>query len=243
MTTSWNYCLMNSNDSHYTRPTIQSMLKCSQFQWNLGAFWRFVSMVTHAAPTTSRQRWHFRSNRQCELCVNWNSHAIQNIFDIAWPLFSNEVLKTSHSSPEKARYWCLFWVKNVNTVPDFSLPIVVQYRVLVHRVHYDVTVMFNRKVLLSCQLCTKWRLSMDTLSVLPGSAFIKPDQLDPGIKDQIKITLLPTISHLQLLNFVSCERACPSHMTQKLVTVGAKLWTAECFLFDPWSLDQADLVW
>ena len=76
-----------------------------------------------------------------------------------------------------------------------------------------------------------------------GSAFIKPDQLDPGIKDQIKITLLPTISHLQLLNFVSCGRACPSHMTQNLVTVGAKFWTAECFLFDPWSMDQADLVW
>ena len=68
------------------------------------------------------------------------------------------------------------------------------------------------------------------------SAFIKPDQLDPGIKDQIKITLLPTISHLQLLNFVSCGRACPSHMTQNLVTVGAKLWTAKSFLFDPWSL-------
>ena len=77
----------------------------------------------------------------------------------------------------------------------------------------------------------------------PGSAFIKPDQVDPGIKDQIKITLLPTISHLRLLNFVSCGRACPSHMTQNLVTVGAKLWTAECFLFDPWSMDQADLVW
>ena len=124
-------------------------------------------MVTQAPPTTSRHRWHFRSNRQCELCVNWNSHAIQYIFDIAWPLFSNEVLKTSHSSPAKTRYWCLFWVKNVNTVPDFSLPSVVQYRVLVHRIHYDVIVMFNRKVLLACQLCTKWRLSMDTLSVLP----------------------------------------------------------------------------
>ena len=63
----------------------------------------------------------------------------------------------------------------------------------------------------------------------PGSAFIKPDQLDPWIKDQIKITPLPTISHLQLLNFVSCGRACPSHMTQNLVTVGAKL-------FPSWSL-------
>ena len=76
-----------------------------------------------------------------------------------------------------------------------------------------------------------------------GPTFIKPDQLDPWIKDQIKITLLPTISHLLLPNFVSCGRACPSHMTQNLVTVGAKLWTAERFLVDPWSMDYADPVW
>ena len=69
----------------------------------------------------------------------------------------------------------------------------------------------------------------------PGPTFIKPDQLDPWIKDQITITLLPTISHLLLPNFVSCGRACPSHMTQNLVTVGAKLWTADRFLVDPWS--------
>ena len=61
--------------------------------------------------------------------------------------------------------------------------------------------------------------------------------------NQIKIILLPTISHLQLPNFVSCGRACPSHMTQNLVTVGAKLWTAERFLVDPWSTDYADPVW
>ena len=67
----------------------------------------------------------------------------------------------------------------------------------------------------------------------PGSAFIKPDQRNPWIKDQIKITLLPTISHLLLPNFVSCGRACPFHMTQNLVTVGAKLWTADRFIVDP----------
>ena len=77
----------------------------------------------------------------------------------------------------------------------------------------------------------------------PGSAFIKPDKLDPWIKDQIKNTLLPTNSQLLLPNFVSCGRACPSHMTQNLVTVGAKLWTAERFLVDPWSTDYADPVW
>ena len=62
----------------------------------------------------------------------------------------------------------------------------------------------------------------------PGPTFIKPDQLDPWIKDQMKITLL---------------RDKPSHMTQNLVTVGTKLWTVERFLVDPWSMDQADLVW
>ena len=79
-------------------------------------------------------------------------------------------------------------------------------------------------------------------SIHPGSAFIKPDQRNPWIKDQIKITLLPTISHLLLPNFVSCGRACPSHMTQNLVTVGAKLWTADRFIVDPWSMDYADPV-
>ena len=38
MTTSWNCCVKNYSDSHYTRPIIQSTLKCSQFQRNLGAF-------------------------------------------------------------------------------------------------------------------------------------------------------------------------------------------------------------
>ena len=56
-----------------------------------------------------------------------------------------------------------------------------------------------------------------------GPAFIKPDQLDPWIKDQIGNTLLSTILHLQLPNFVSCGRDKPSHMTQNLVTVGVKL--------------------
>ena len=86
-------------------------------------------------------------------------------------------------------------------------------------------------------------LTQGQLYDCPGSAFIKPDQRNPWIKDQIKITLLPTISHLLLPNFVSCGRACPSHMTQNLVTVGAKLWTADRFIVDPWSMDYADPVW
>ena len=41
------------------------------------------------------------------------------------------------------------------------------------------------------------------VNMAPGPTFIKPDQLDPWIKDQMKITLLSTISPLQLPNFVS----------------------------------------
>ena len=76
-----------------------------------------------------------------------------------------------------------------------------------------------------------------------GSAFIKPDQLDPWIKDQLGNALLSTILHLQIWNFVSCGRACPSHMTQNFVTVVVKLLRREWFLFYPWSMDQAELVW
>ena len=101
---------------------------------------------------------------------------------------------------------------------------------------------FNQNTKLSF---TKMHLTISSAKrpSCPGSAFIKPDQRNPWIKDQIKITLLPTISHLLLPNFVSCGRACPSHMTQNLVTVGAKLWTADRFIVDPWSMDYADPVW
>ena len=57
----------------------------------------------------------------------------------------------------------------------------------------------------------------------PCPTFIKPDQRNPWIKDQLGNDLLSTILHLQLPNFVSCGRDKPSHMTQNLVTVGAKL--------------------
>ena len=56
-----------------------------------------------------------------------------------------------------------------------------------------------------------------------GPTFIKPDQRNPWIKDQLWNDLLSTILHLQLPNFVSCGRDKPSHMTQNLVTVGVKL--------------------
>ena len=42
--------------------------------------------------------------------------------------------------------------------------------------------------------------------------FNQPDQLDPKIKDQPKIFVLFRILPLQLRNFVSCGRACPSHV-------------------------------
>ena len=51
-------------------------------------------------------------------------------------------------------------------------------------------------------------------------------------------------NHSPAYNFApTVTKFCPSHMTQNLVTVGAKLWTAERFLADPWSMDYADPVW
>ena len=99
------------------------------------------------------------------------------------------------------------------------------------------------RIVVCCCYLVPAHLTNNRKGYAPCPTFIKPDQLDPWIKDQIKIILLLTISHLQLPSFVACGRACPSHMTQNLVTVGAKLWTAEHFLDDPWSMDYADLVW
>ena len=78
-----------------------------------------------------------------------------------------------------------------------------------------------------------------------GQALLLSNQISliHGSRIKIKIILLSTISPLQLPNFVSCGRNKPSHKTQNFFTVGAKLWTAERFLVDPWSVDQADLIW
>ena len=106
-------------------------------------------------------------------------------------------------------------------------------------IHWKMIILYNVENLRALT----FKSSKAFLKLTPGSAFIKRDQPDPWIKDQIKTILLSTISPLQLPNFVSCGRDKPSHMTQSLVTVGTKLWTAERFLVDPWSMDQADLVW
>ena len=75
----------------------------------------------------------------------------------------------------------------------------------------------------------------------PGPTFIKPDQFDPWIKDQLRYALLSTILSLHLTNFVSRGRACPSHVTQNLVTVGEKLLPGEGFylILDP----SIKLIW
>ena len=58
------------------------------------------------------------------------------------------------------------------------------------------------------------RPSTVTVTETPGPTFIKPDQRNPWIKDQLWNDLLSTILHLQLPNFVSCGRDKPSHMTK-----------------------------
>ena len=66
---------------------------------------------------------------------------------------------------------------------------------------YDVIIMFYADLI--------------SLRPIPGSAFIKPDQRNPWIKDQLGNALLSTILHLQLPSFVSCGRDKPSHTTHK----------------------------
>ena len=77
---------------------------------------------------------------------------------------------------------------------------------------------------LACRL-HKWQLFWATqlYQWTPGSAFIKPDQRNPWINDQLGNALLSIILHLQLPNCVQCVRDKPSHTTQNLVTVCAKL--------------------
>ena len=122
----------------------------------------------------------------------------------------------------------------------------LSYCLIIARELYHVTYVLCLEINWYVEMVDVYMLTLHPIIKIlltPGSAFIKRDQLDPWIKDQLRNALLSTILSLQLPNFVSCGRACPSHMTQNLVTVGVKLLIGEWFLFDPWSMDQADLVW
>ena len=144
-----------------------------------------------------------------------------------------------------------FSENHMQASPSKFQAIIIQHGQTQTPVHLDISGIYMVYIYKNRWRCRNWFMvymcmlilviSYDSIS--PGPTFIKPDQRNPWIKDQIKITLLPTISHLLLPNFVSCGRACPSHMTQNLVTVGAKLWTADRFIIDPWSMDYADPVW
>ena len=77
------------------------------------------------------------------------------------------------------------------------------------------------------------------MEIQPVAAFIKPDQRNPWIKDQLGNDLLSTILHLQLPNFVSCGRDKPSHMTQNLVTVNCRQESDFYLILDP----RIKLIW
>ena len=92
-----------------------------------------------------------------------------------------------------------------------------------------------------CSKTVKASSYFETFCNHPGPTFIKPHQLDPWIKDQMKITLLSTVSPLHLPNFVSCGTDKPSHMTQNLVTVGTNCGqqSVSYLILDPW----IKLIW
>ena len=103
----------------------------------------------------------------------------------------------------------------------------------------------SNKTSIICQLLTYWRSSgfvlkptIWTRSWILKPYFSKVDQLDSWIMYQMKITFLPTIFFHTVTKFVSCGRDYPSRMSHNFVIVGAKLYTAELYLYDPWYLDQ-----
>ena len=108
------------------------------------------------------------------------------------------------SSPNHIK-WCLFYHSKVL----LGFKCFIYFKSLSTKDHELCELLFSR---LNIYIC-RW----------PGPTFIKPDQRNPWIKDQLWNDLLSTILHLQLPNFVSCGRDKPSHMTQNLVTVGVKL--------------------
>ena len=62
------------------------------------------------------------------------------------------------------------------------------------------------------------------------------------IKDQPGNALLSTNLSLQFQNFVSCGKNRPSHGT-KFGKCKGEIVDKRMILFDPWSMDQDDLVW
>ena len=57
----------------------------------------------------------------------------------------------------------------------------------------------------------------------PGLNFIKQDQLDSWIEDQIEKALVTAILPAQLQNFVSSGRDKPTHQTQNIIPVRTEL--------------------
>ena len=123
---------------------------------------------------------------------------------------------------------CFFLNENAWISPEVSLAFV--HSVWIINIPPLVQIMARRrpgaKTLsppMMVSLLIYMRHSSSVRYAAPGPTFIKPDQRNPWIKDQLWNDLLSTILHLQLPNFVSCGRDKPSHMTQNLVTVGVKL--------------------
>ena len=171
--------------------------------------------------------------RRLSNCVMWiNNYWVghMHVFKFLCAEYANNLTKyyCNHfcnykiSNPFMFRSWHTvhFWV-----IPDNQITLISRFSKSPHGFYLHLTQLYNVCFFTNRKLISMFILSglVKLLATASGSAFIKPDQRNPWIKDQLGNALLSTILYLQLPNFVSCGRACPSHMTQNLVTVGAKL--------------------
>ena len=135
----------------------------------------------------------------------------------------------------------------IQSSPQFGALILWCYQ---HRDH-SVYVPSQWEMLLQCNTISHWlgAYRMTPTNILTHMnlewAFIKPDQLDPWVKDQQKNTLMSTILQLCTVTqfWVLGGKACPSCMSQNLVTVVGKVVESRDFpttVVDPWSMDQAE---
>ena len=196
------YCV----NGNHTSTEILCRMKSHQQHFNI---------VQNINPISTKTLCNMEMQSAFNIVQNGNPISIKHC--AKWKSISTETLCKMEipSVPPKMPVMYKSYLCYVCRIREWGIP--VKRHETLNKFQWHSVILLSIKYVLCGVKCFK------PLSSPPGSVFIKPDQLDPWIKDQIGNTLLSTILHLQLPNFVSCGRDKPSHMTQNLVTVGVKL--------------------
>ena len=160
---------------------------------------------------------------------------------LSWTDIRTFHLEDSHlSTLLTSSYWIYNFVGCILAMPCRFCIVVHMFRALLMQMNPGVCIM-NKSLFM--KIMNHFLQSIvQVLALSPGPTFIKLNQFDPWIKDELGKALLPKILPLQLQNVVLGGRACPSHKTQTFVTVGAKLLTGGGFSLDLKSMDQSNPV-